>query len=362
MQNSNYLLISLKGGVTMKGKQVIVVICIAIFTAVITVVASSSSFSTPLYTIRMEQASSKMNFLPKEANQFIYTAINGHKIFYDIKSNGIFDDPPESQYDTCVMTECDYTCGLDCQTIEECPTGDPETCEGTSCTPTCESTCDDPTCEFTSDIGWHGLPSDYCLISETSGPPWLYFGGNWGYRVRREKDDCSIRWFDAPRGPLYCRETWLNPVGWAFSKANNRSEILRKPYTLFSLSCPADMVITNSIGQRLGFVNGEFVQEIPNSYIQNLGEKEAYLITGIDKYTVEVFGTGKGIFNLACSVNSWNNTKTIKYSNVPVTATTKAVLDLGSDLLHVDANKMVLLILPHLQYPSSYQVLNRLIH
>jgi hypothetical protein len=194
--------------------------------------------------------------------------------------------------------------------------------------------------DFASDDGRNGLPYDYCLISETLGPPWLYFGGNWGYRVRRDEDDCSIRWFDAPRGPLYCRETWLDPVGWAFSKANNKSEILRGPYILFSLSSPADMLITNSVGQRLGFVDGEFVQEIPNSYVQNYGEKEAYVIGGIDEYKVEVFGTGEGVLDLACSVNAWDNTKTIKYCNVPVTPTTKAVFDLDSDLLlNVDTNR-----------------------
>jgi hypothetical protein len=192
--------------------------------------------------------------------------------------------------------------------------------------------------DFTSDSGWDGLPSDYCLISETRGPPWLYFGGNWGYRIRGDEEGCTW-WNSGPRGPLYLRETWLDPVGWALSHYNNKCEILHSPYTLFSLSCPADMLITNSADQRLGFVNGEFVQEIPNSYVQNLGEKETYIITGIDDYTVEVFGTGEGVLDLLCSVTVGDTTKTIKYGNVPVTPTTKAVLDLESDLLHVDANQ-----------------------
>jgi hypothetical protein len=197
-----------------------------------------------------------------------------------------------------------------------------------------------PFFDIASDNGQNGLPSDYCLISEISGPPWLYFGGNWGYRVRKGKDDCSYVWNSGPRGPLYCRETWLDPVGWAFSHYNDKSERLHSPYTLFSLSCPANMLITNSTGQRLGFVDGEFVQEIPNSYVQNLDEKEAYIITGIDQFTVEVFGTGEGTFDLACSVNVWDNTKTIKYTDVPVTPTTKAVLDLGFNLLlNVDVNQ-----------------------
>jgi uncharacterized membrane protein len=193
--------------------------------------------------------------------------------------------------------------------------------------------------DFTSDKGRKGLPSDYCLISETSGPPWLFFGGNWGYRTR-SGDNCPPWWSDGPYGPLYLKETWLDPVGWAFSKENNKSEILRSPYTLFSLSCPADMLITNSVGQRLGFLNGEFLREIPNSYVHNLGEEEAYLITGIDQYTMEIFGTNEGTFDLVCSINMWDSTRVVKYSNVPVTATTKASLGLGSDLsLSVDIDR-----------------------
>jgi hypothetical protein len=186
--------------------------------------------------------------------------------------------------------------------------------------------------DFTSDKGRKGLPSDYCLISEISGPPWLFFGGNWGYRIGPDSQ-CPRNWYSGPYGPLYLKETWLDPVGWALSKRDNKAEILRSPYTLFSLSCPADMLITNSAGQRLGFLNGEFVQEIPGSHVQNYDDEEAYVITGVDQYTVEIFGTGEGTFDLACSINVWNNTRVMKYSNVPLTTTTEAVLSLDSDLL-----------------------------
>ncbi|MBU7024627.1 MAG: hypothetical protein HXS40_10720, partial [Theionarchaea archaeon] len=167
-----------------------------------------------------------------------------------------------------------------------------------------------------------------------SGPPWLYFGGNWGYRMGgKEEEKCEHYWISAPDGPLCNRETWVDPVGWALSRYNNKSEKITSPHTLLYLSCPADMLITNSAGQRLGYVNGDFVQEIPNSYVQNLGEEEAYVITGTDIYKIEVSGTGEGVFNFACSVNSWDKTTVIQYRDVPITSNTKAILDLGSDLL-----------------------------
>jgi hypothetical protein len=195
--------------------------------------------------------------------------------------------------------------------------------------------------DITSDKGEKGLPPYLFPISENSGPPWLYFGGNWGYRIGGSHEvDCSVRWISGPDGPLYNRELWVDPVGWALSRYNNKSEKIHGPYTLLYLSCPADMLITNSVGQRLGYVNGDFVQEISNSYVQTLSEEEAYMIAGTDTYDVEVSGTGEGVFTLACSINSWGRTTVVQYRDVPVTSNTKAILDLGSDLLlKVDADQ-----------------------
>jgi hypothetical protein len=175
-----------------------------------------------------------------------------------------------------------------------------------------------------NDEGWTGLPHS---ISPLQNDPWLDFAGNWGNRSRWSS-------LSGPHGPEFQGVKWYDPVGWALSHYYDHPEyIFYSPCTLFSLSCPADMLITNSASQRLGYVDGEFVQEIPNSYVHNLGEEEAYLVTGIDKYTIEILGTGDGTFDFACSTNLWDNTRVVKYSDVPVTATTKAFLDLGSDLL-----------------------------
>jgi hypothetical protein len=99
------------------------------------------------------------------------------------------------------------------------------------------------------------------------------------------------------------------------------------------------MLITNMAGQRLGFIEGEFVQDIPNSYVQEYGEEEFYVIEGADQYTVEISGTGDGIFDFICASRLWNVTEILKYRGVPVNALTRAVLLPGSDLsLNVDAD------------------------
>jgi hypothetical protein len=187
------------------------------------------------------------------------------------------------------------------------------------------------TFDITSDDGWKGYLSSHTILEDQH---WLDFGGNWGCRSRAPG-------FSGPHGPQYQGKKWDSPVEWAFDYSGYYAEVIEDyPQTSFSLTCPADMLITNSAGQRLGYVNGEFVQEIPNSYVHDLDEEESYLIEETDTYMVEIYGTGDGTFDLAISINCWDNARTLKYTNVPVTPTTRAFLDMGSDFsLRVDGNQ-----------------------
>lgn len=115
---------------------VIGVIITALGIACVTAISQASH--TPLYMIRMEQASSKMSFLPTEMNRFTYAAEKGYTLNYGI--TGYCGVSPLSTGDTC-DPECElteegyYTCSNTC----------PNTCVST-CISTCPSTCDDPTC------------------------------------------------------------------------------------------------------------------------------------------------------------------------------------------------------------------------
>jgi hypothetical protein len=133
-----------------------------VFLAVTTVIADSSLFNTPLYTFRMEQASSEMNFLPTELNRFDYNAENGYTIDYDVIVGCCIDGNsiqytghtcppltcetcitcPVTCYSTCVNT-CTNTCVNTCNT---CVSTCPSTCVST-CVSTCYMTCDNPTCD-----------------------------------------------------------------------------------------------------------------------------------------------------------------------------------------------------------------------
>ncbi|MBU7018406.1 MAG: hypothetical protein HXS44_12925 [Theionarchaea archaeon] len=130
-----------------KAMSFVIVFVVVTFLAITCVTARSLASNTPLYTLRMEQASSKMNFLPTTVNKFAFTAEKGYELTCNIDGNsrdlhGI-DTPSFDE------TEC-YPCPtyvLTCpDTCDTCLDTCPDTCEG----PTCPvPTCDDETCYYT---------------------------------------------------------------------------------------------------------------------------------------------------------------------------------------------------------------------
>jgi hypothetical protein len=123
---------------------------------VLFVTASSLVADTPLYTMRMEQASSKMNFLPTTVNGFTYTAENG--VCVDLASEKYcggqivfcMTTPYDTYCETCGPETCEETCeGVTCDSCEQtcdntcwgtCPATCPNTC--VSCAVSCSGTCD----------------------------------------------------------------------------------------------------------------------------------------------------------------------------------------------------------------------------
>lgn len=89
--------------------------------AVPCVSASSGKPDAPLYTLRMEQASSGMNFLPTQVNNFVYTAEKGYTVNYDAAGccnvvRGLFSVPLTCE-DDCIgiygftlISTCSETC------------------------------------------------------------------------------------------------------------------------------------------------------------------------------------------------------------------------------------------------------------
>jgi len=71
-----------------KSQKWVVTTVVGVILVYAAVVAASSQKSahTPLYTYRMEQASSTMNYLPTEMNEILYTAKKGYKLNYELET------------------------------------------------------------------------------------------------------------------------------------------------------------------------------------------------------------------------------------------------------------------------------------
>ena len=130
----------------MDRKMSLVVISGVLGVLAVTCAMASPWTNTPLYAVRMEQASNKMNFLPTTMNGFIYTAKQGYNLDYEIAgccSVEPLSDKPTSPQHICKWTDpystCSgYTCWLSCG-------GTCETCAVT-CPSTCNPTCTGSTC------------------------------------------------------------------------------------------------------------------------------------------------------------------------------------------------------------------------
>lgn len=100
------------------------VVSVAIMLSAITIITANPYMpNTPLYTLRMEQASSKMNFLPTEGNDFTYTTERGYNLDY-----GAVGSSSEIQSDVSVWT-CPTRCQNTCRNT--CPDTCPYTCKFT---------------------------------------------------------------------------------------------------------------------------------------------------------------------------------------------------------------------------------------
>lgn len=123
-----------------------------VLSAVSTVIGSQIS-STPMYTVRMEQQSNKMHFLPTKMNEFTFTAESGYTLNRDV--SGVCGEPLEVTVGRTCEGTCvgEPTCSNTC--MSTCPSTCGNTCSGSTCELSCGGTCEptcftcDPTCDET---------------------------------------------------------------------------------------------------------------------------------------------------------------------------------------------------------------------
>jgi len=128
----------------MKRKHFLAAVSVALVLAATVVTAGSQATTTPLYTIRMEQASSTMHFLPTPVTDFTYTTENTCTLHYAVVIEGTLQDVIDTN-STCSGWTCFSTCFNTC----------PYTCH------TCPNTCQ-YTCQITCWAGCHTADTKPC--------------------------------------------------------------------------------------------------------------------------------------------------------------------------------------------------------
>lgn len=99
---------------TKKAGKIVIGTSLAVaFFAIAFVTASPRVSNTPLYTLRIERASSEMDFLPTKMNTFAYTTEKGCELNFEIGGGYQGDATPLSTwYFTCEPTCGYWTCPL----------------------------------------------------------------------------------------------------------------------------------------------------------------------------------------------------------------------------------------------------------
>jgi hypothetical protein len=169
---------------------------------------------------------------------------------------------------------------------------------------------------YFKDLGWNEYLSkgikvtyddmNFVLIDEKE---WLHFPGKWGGQE------------NSPFGPIFQSTKWETPAAWAMQYLDTYQ---------FHLERPGHVLLTNEKGERIGFINGEFVNEIKNAYAVITDEHEYYNLPK-DVYSVEInsFDTYSSFDVMA---NEDGELTHISYENEFVNTVAKAYYELSGNV------------------------------
>jgi hypothetical protein len=101
---------------------------------------------------------------------------------------------------------------------------------------------------------------------------------------------------------------------------------------------PVDVVITNSKGERVGYKNGTYLNEIPHSYVAEDEGTKVVFYPGSDTASIEIFGTNSGYFDLTIGVIDplSNEVVSRKFQHIPVQPNLRGVFEIQTASLFID--------------------------
>lgn len=137
---------------------------------------------------------------------------------------------------------------------------------------------------------------------------WLYFDGRWGGQE------------NSPLGPQFQEIKWTTPVAWALKYMDNY---------LFHLERPGHLLIQNEKGERIGFVDEEFVNEIRDAYAVVTDEHEYYHVPE-DDYSIEISADDGLGFDVI--INEDGEVTHMLYKNELITHIREMYYDIHADI------------------------------
>ncbi len=148
--------------------------------------------------------------------------------------------------------------------------------------------------------------------------------------------------FDPLGSPADPANFW--PLLWRWLR-ETIGDIFDRGKNIFTLACPANALLEDEYGRKIGILDGQPINEIPEANIISADSLEIYEIPNELQYKVKIIGQETGSANinlLICGDYQNNEIKTISFTNVPVGYNSQAQFHFSQtesdDSIQVDLN------------------------
>ena len=101
----------------------------------------------------------------------------------------------------------------------------------------------------------------------------------------------------------------------------------------FRLSCPADALLIDEEGRRIGMLNGELINEVPSAKILSTGEVEIYELPFDRSYSAQITATASGLAEISTIIPEigLNQIKNTVFHNAPLSTGCKITLNFNTN-------------------------------
>jgi hypothetical protein len=108
-----------------------------------------------------------------------------------------------------------------------------------------------------------------------------------------------------------------------------QAEMLKKQNQYFEVYCPVNVVITDQYGRCL---SSDGTRDIPNANMVKIQDMKLFSLPADLTYSTEIDAYDTGTFNFTRVLPIGNDISITKFENIPITASTKAFVEIGPDV------------------------------